>query len=226
MADFTRTLLALLPKGPVWSRALGTKLEALAQGAATEFGRVNDRAADMLAEQDPRTCDETIEDWERVAGLPDPCVDTQPSTLDERRAAVAARIIARGGWSGGPSVPFFEAMLEALGYDETLIEIRRFHRESFTCGSACDAPLDPDEGPGWIYAWEFIAKSIGALDEQAICQIERYLVAHAGATCAFPLVRWSEGTFARSGTATHKNPETLLESSLAEDEMGRDYVGV
>lgn len=226
MPDFTRAILALLPKGPAWTRAVGSKLEALVDGAATEFGRVNDRAGDLLTEADPRTCDETIDDWERVYGLPDSCVETELTALDDRRAALTARVVAAAGPGRNPSTAFFDGLLEALGYDLDLCEIRRFHRDPFTCESACDDALDPDEGPGWIFVWEFVLRAIGSLDETALCQIERYAYEHIGVTAAFPLVQWSEGTFARSGTATHKHPETLLERSLAADEMGRDYYGI
>lgn len=221
-ADYTEKLKELLPPGKFWTRALTSVAHQLYTALAKSFGRVVDRAVDLEAEMDPRTTTELIEDWERIAGLPDPCT-TAPTLLEERRAALTARIISRGGWSGGPSVPFLTSVITALGYAEEDILIRRFHLEPFTCESECDDFLYSDEG-GWRFVWEVIVEH-GALDAQLQCQIDKYALGALGVTFAFPLMSFGDGVFSRAGSGVFTDPETGVQTTLAEDELGTVYLG-
>lgn len=219
--DYVADLEALLPTGGAWPRGEDTVYHQLNAGLAAEFARIDQRAADLLEEMDPRTTTELLPDWERVAGLPDPCT-AAPTTLEGRRAALTARLISRGGWSGGPSVPFLTVLIEALGYDTPVI--RRFHRQPFTCESACNDSLNTDSA-GWMFVWEFITRH-GELDEVLMCQVERYALAHLGLTFAFPLFFFADGTFTRTGTAVFSDPQTGNQSALASGELGTLYLGV
>lgn len=133
-ADYLSQLQALLPQGPAWPRDAGATLTRLLQSMADELARVDGRAAQLLEEADPRTTLELLPDWERVAGLPDPCIAGIATTLAERRAALVDRITAEGG----ASKPYFQAIAERLGYQ---VEIARF--SPFICGlSRCGDPLN------------------------------------------------------------------------------------
>lgn len=128
LADrYLSQLLALLPVGPAWPRDPGTvrhgQLGAIAEGLA----RVEQRGGDLLTEADPRTTLEMLADWERVAGLPDPCSAGIATTLQERRAAVIARLVA----TGGQSLAYFQGLAEALGYRVRIREYR-----PFVCGKS------------------------------------------------------------------------------------------
>lgn len=222
--DFTLLLKQHLPRGKAWQRGVLSVAHALYEGLSAEMQRVQDRADQLLLEMDPRTTTELIADWERVCGLPDPCT-TAPVTLADRRAAVVARIISRGGWSGGPSVAFLTSLIVALGYAEGDIVIRRFQYQEFTCTSECDDMLW-SVAAGWPFVWEFDVKH-GDLDAQLMCQVEKYALAHLGLLFAFPLFFFEDGTFTRSGTsAVLINPQTGEQTTLGIDEMGQLRIGV
>lgn len=219
--DYVTHVKKQFPRGAAWNFLAGTVYSQVANAIAIEFTRVDGRAVDLLAEMDPRTTTELIADWERVCGLPDPCASA-PITLADRRAAVTARLVARGLLS--PSEPFLKSVIVALGYDEDDITIRRFHLDAFHCESECDDPLNT-ETAGWPFVWEFIVKS-GSLDEVVMCQISKAALAHLELTFAFPLVLFDEGTFVRAGTAVFYDPTDGSESNLASGELGTAYVGV
>jgi uncharacterized protein YmfQ (DUF2313 family) len=221
--DYVSEFQALLPSGAAWPRATDAVATELARGLTAEFARVDDRAAQLLLEMDPRTTTELIADWERIAGLPDPCADSAPSDLAGRRAAVTARIIARG--AGGPSVTFLTDVVAALGYDRAHIVIRRFAHQPFTCESACVDELNP-ETAGWMYLWEIVALH-GNLDLTLICQVtNRYALSHLALTFAFPLFYFGDGDFSRAGSGVLTDPETGEQTTLAADTLGTFYFGV
>lgn len=218
--DYVSHVKALFPRGAAWNFAAPIFAQ-VAEAIAIEFGRVDARAEAILLEMDPRTTTELIEDWERVCGLPDTCAEA-PTELADRRAAVTARLVARGALS--PSLPFLRSVIVALGYDEADITIRRFHLDAFTCESECDDPLNT-EAAGWPFVWEIIIKS-GSLDAVAVCQVSRAALAHLALTFAFPLVLFEEGTFVRAGTAVFYDPTDASESNLAANTLGTAYFGV
>jgi uncharacterized protein YmfQ (DUF2313 family) len=105
---YARQLKALLPPGVLWSTEAASALSKLLLGIADELARIDGRAADLLEEWDPRTADETLEDWERVLGITPGESDTEAA----RRLAITAKVIARGG-----STPYYFMQLAvALGF--------------------------------------------------------------------------------------------------------------
>lgn len=119
-------LQALLPSGVAWPREPEAVLTRLLAAWAEELARVDRRAGDLLREADPRATLELLPDWERVAGLPDACAPSAASTIQERRAALVARLTS----TGGQSVAYFRDLAAALGYDA--IEITEYR--PFTVG--------------------------------------------------------------------------------------------
>ena len=109
--DYAEAIADLFPVGAVWPRDPDSVLMQFADGIAAEFSRVSTRDCNLLAEAYPGSATETISDWERVFGLPDPC--TGPlDTLAQRRAAV----IAKMSQVGGQSIAAITACLTALGF--------------------------------------------------------------------------------------------------------------
>lgn len=221
--DYATALRALLPTGAFWDAPEGSVKLELIRGVTREFERVDDRLEQLLLEMNPATTTELVADWERVFGLPDPCLAAAPSTIEGRRAAIVSRLIARGG--NGPSVPFLTDIAVALGYDASDVIIRRFAYQPADCESACVDALN-DEDAGWPYVWEVIAIH-GALDDTLECQIShRYALAHLALTFSFPLFYFGDGTFSRAGTGVLTNPETGEQTTLGPDELGTFYLGV
>lgn len=224
--DYVQLFKQGLPRGAFWQRAIDSVATMLDTGLVQEFERIDLRIADLVNnEMDPRTTTEMLEDWERNFGLPDPCTEP-PTTIEGRRQALTARVIARGGWSGGPSVPFLTSLIVALGYAEEDIEIRRFKFQPYTCNSECDNCLNSDDA-GWIYVWEFVVVH-GTLDSVLQCQVYKYTLGHIGGDSdlmfAFPLVSLSDATFTRAGTAVFTDPVTGCQTALAANELGTVYV--
>ncbi len=135
--DYLEQLQALLPPGDAWTREPDANLTRLLLALAQSLARADARAADLIEEADWRTTSELLPDWERVAGLPDLCVDDQFQTVAERRRWLVSRMTMRGGQSKA----FFISLAAGLGYSITIEECR-----PFICGlSACGDPLGQDD---------------------------------------------------------------------------------
>jgi uncharacterized protein YmfQ (DUF2313 family) len=78
---YLQQLQALLPRGLAWPRAVDAHLTKLLSAFSLEFARVDQRVDDLLDEADPRSTLELLPEWERMAGLPDPCASKQTITL-------------------------------------------------------------------------------------------------------------------------------------------------
>jgi len=112
-------LLALQPPGAALPTDPKSTWAKLLHGLADELSRVDARAGALLDESDPRSTAELLEDWERIAGLPDACAE-DGQTVDQRRAAVHARVAG----IGGQSIQYFVNLAARLGYAVTITEYR------------------------------------------------------------------------------------------------------
>lgn len=167
--DYLAQLQALLPQGFAWPREADAALTKLLLAWADELARVDGRAADLIEEADPRTTAELLADWERVAGLPDPCVEALAGTQTtaQRRAALVAKLTT----IGGQSAAYYIALAASLGYTITVTEFR-----PFVAGSVAGDALTNDE---WIFAWQVNAPA------------ESIVAFAAGRSCAGePLRAW------------------------------------
>lgn len=140
-AAYLAQLQALMPHGLAWSREAEARLASLLGATADELARVDARAADLIAESDPRRSSELLEAWERITGLPDACV-TDLGTVQARRDAVAARL----GQLGDQSRAYFIALAAAVGFPVTITEFRPF---VVGAGGAGDDLTDD----AWAHAW-------------------------------------------------------------------------
>jgi uncharacterized protein YmfQ (DUF2313 family) len=129
--DYLTRLQDLLPTGAIWTREPGAWLTRLLLAIAGPFSRARDTAIDLASEViDPRQATLVLGDWEGELSLPDPCSAGIATTLQERRAAVVARLTA----TGGASPAYFEGLASALGYAATITEFRPFVAGRNRCG--------------------------------------------------------------------------------------------
>jgi uncharacterized protein YmfQ (DUF2313 family) len=140
-ATYRQLLTGLLPQGDAWSREPGSVLGRLLEGFGAEPARAHNRLLDLLDEADPRTTLELLPEWERFAGLPDPCSGLAPS-LAGRREQLTAKVTQRGGQTPA----YFIGLAASLGFVVTITEF-----PAFDCGSDCDAAVN---GPAWLFAWQ------------------------------------------------------------------------
>ncbi len=145
--DYLPALQALLPRGAAWTRAPSAVLTDLLDALAQEFGRVEDKAAELIEEADPRTTSDMLADWERVVGLPDDC--SAPTTIAGRMAALLAKLTGRGGQHEA----FYVALSADAGYTVT---IERNPYQPFTSGSAVGDALTNDE---WQFVFRVVTES-------------------------------------------------------------------
>lgn len=143
-ADIQSQLYKLFPPGPIWSRVVGGRFAAFLAGAAEELARVHNEIAGLVDEFDPSTTDDLLEDWERVAGLPEPCDPDPPTDKPTRRQLLVAKLRSVGGQT--PS--YYKAISDAAtGEDCTINE---FSGSLFTAGSTAGSPL---YSSGWAFWW-------------------------------------------------------------------------
>ncbi len=139
--EYKENLKDLLPQGLMWPRENGTGLDKFLYAVATELARVDSRVRDMLREAYPLSSAELLEDWERVVGLPEPCVGT-PTDVQTRRQAVHEKL----GRRGGQSRQYFIDLAAKYGFTITIAEYNTFRAGHSSAG-------DPVNGPQWRFAW-------------------------------------------------------------------------
>jgi uncharacterized protein YmfQ (DUF2313 family) len=155
-----------------------------------EFARVDQRIDDLIDEADPRTTLEMLPDWERLAGLPDPCV-TSEQTVEQRQSALVSKLTMQGGQSRA----YYIQTAEDLGYPAATIE----EYFPFTCESYCDEFLNsiadrhtwtiflPSDGGFEVMTCESpcdsFLQSFG--DEVIECRINQYKPAHTKVLFAY-----------------------------------------
>ena len=116
---YASQIAKLLPPGVLWNFEEDSTLRGALLGIADEFTRVRIRGTHLIDETDPRTASETLEDWERVLGLPDELITTIPAGMPERRVAITQKVVSRGG----QNYDFFDVLCAAAGYPLVSIEL-------------------------------------------------------------------------------------------------------
>ena len=138
--EYRDALAGLLPTGGAWPRDPASALMRFLASLAAELSRLDGRVAQLLAETDPASTTELLTDWERVVGLPDPCV-TLAQTVAERRLALEGRLTS----VGGQSRRFFIDLGTRLGYSITIDEFA-------SSGAATSAGIS-FTGDEWASIW-------------------------------------------------------------------------
>lgn len=140
---YKEQLKQLLPQGMAWPKDDESTLSQLLHGFAEELARVDGRAWQLIEEIDPRTTTELLEDWERVAGLPESCVGELSETIQARRDAVVEKITS----IGNQSPQYFIDIAAKLGFEITITEFRPFRAGHSHAG-------DPVYDEEWAYWWQ------------------------------------------------------------------------
>ncbi len=130
--DYRYLLLALLPNGKLWDdlRQPGSGLYEILDACAQEFARVHARGIDLRNELDPRYTVELLPDWEAFVATPDKCSAALVTTLQERRAAMLAKLT----YKGGQTKQFYLDLATSLGYSITIDEYKPFVCGLSQCG--------------------------------------------------------------------------------------------
>lgn len=90
-----------------------------------------------------------LADWERVLGLPDPCLQGVSQTVRQRINAVVSK---RRGY-GGQTKSFFIGLAKALGYDITITVFRPARAGIARAGDAIN-------GGNWNWTWRVNAPAV------------------------------------------------------------------
>jgi uncharacterized protein YmfQ (DUF2313 family) len=139
--QYLAQLQALLPQGAAWPREPGVVLTDVLRAPAEELARADARAEQLVDEADPRTTLELLVDWERVAGLPDPCFG-ESLTISGRRASLFQKLTELGGASRA----YFISVAEAIGFTVTITEFTKH-----TVQHSVDHPI---YGEQWNFVWQ------------------------------------------------------------------------
>jgi uncharacterized protein YmfQ (DUF2313 family) len=146
--DYQLELLALPAPGLAFSREPASNWGKLMLAFGDGLARADAKGEQLLAEGDPRTTSDMLDDWEEALGLPDSC--TGPVVdVNQRRALAFERHSGQGGQSKG----FFVDLAATLGYPITITphSARRYGRA--LCGTAY-------AGWQWDYVWDVHAPPV------------------------------------------------------------------
>jgi uncharacterized protein YmfQ (DUF2313 family) len=176
MADHIRwayVLKALLPEGRLFdemetppAQGEGPVIWLLLKAFGKELERLELRIHVALAEMDPRTATETLDEWEKMYGLPDVRVPVLPSGTAQRRAVVVAKVISRGAQNAAA----YELLINACGWE--LIELRKVWTFPWLdCESEHDGYVG---GMEWALTVEFLVGG-ETLDSLPLADLTRVL---------------------------------------------------
>ncbi|APW38958.1 hypothetical protein RD110_18555 [Rhodoferax koreense] len=168
-ADYAQQQLGLLPIGPAWPVEGDNASVRIFDPTATALQALHQRAEQLLEEADARTASELLDDWERVVGLPDPCLDPPGSTAERRR-----RVVQRLTYQGGQSAAFFIGFLAALGYAGATVDVFRPMRANSKCNAAIN------QG-GWRFGWRV---NVPAAANKKVMTVR--------GRCSDPLASWGD----------------------------------
>jgi uncharacterized protein YmfQ (DUF2313 family) len=116
--DYGQVAIDHLPPGDAWPREPGSMMARFWLAVADTFYRLHRRCCDLLRESFPPTAVETLGEWEKVLGLPDPCVGRLGETIAERQRDVALKLISRGGQRPA----YYIGLARILGYEIDIVE--------------------------------------------------------------------------------------------------------
>ena len=142
MTNNLASLVALLPIGEAWPREQELLRDMVLEGMATAFDYAEERSGNLLNEYDARSVSELLSDFERVLGLPDGCFSNLGDGVGLRRAAVVAKLRARGGQNAA----YYEALVASLGFQSQVVEYFPFRAGK----SAANDALTNDP---WAHWW-------------------------------------------------------------------------
>lgn len=134
-SGYARQLKQLLPQGALWNLEPSSWISKVILAMSAEFAHIENRGRKLITESDPRTADETLEEWESFLSLPDERVTSVVDlTDDERRVAITQKYTSQGGQSDS----FFIELAAACGYTVTVSNYNAdLLRVGFRVGDRC-----------------------------------------------------------------------------------------
>ena len=141
-ASYFQQLQQLLPPGPAFDLELQPDLAQMLAAFAPELARIDQNNEALLLELNPATASVLLPVWEGYLGLPDVCVVPGSQTLEQRRAAVIAKLTA----TGAPQLSFYQRLGVQSGVP---IQIEEFRPCRVGPASAGDFLY----GDGWPWSW-------------------------------------------------------------------------
>lgn len=174
--NYLSQLFSLLPRGPAWPRNPDSIIGRLLLAVADMFARIDARTRSMIDEADPRTTTWLLPLFEKMLGLPEPCVTMSgiSQSIEQRRAAVVARLTE----IGGASKRFFIFLAKKMGYPNAVIDTYR----PMTCNDDCNDALW-SQGDRWT--WQIAVP----YDDAGV------FVATCNSDCNTPLQTWGDVGF-------------------------------
>lgn len=142
--NFDELLTKLLPPGPAWHRKEGSPGNAVLKSGSDQLQKVDSYADSLIDEADPRTAQQTFDDWLRVYGLPDDCLKYLENLTDEQLRRALLVKVKRSGLTAA----FFKEL--GLVFD---IDIDTNYCDPFRVNSRADARL---YGPEWSHAFVLV----------------------------------------------------------------------
>lgn len=115
--DYQHQVNALLPRGLIWKRTVGTALDAILYCLEREAARIDGRAGNVIEEADPRTSIEELERWFSDWGVPSECLKALGDPSQEQ---VRQELLAKITSNMGLTKAFFQSLGATLGYDTTV----------------------------------------------------------------------------------------------------------
>lgn len=146
MTTLADQLRLLLP--PVSYEGRAPKLSATIEAEANALALTEGKSNSVYSAIFPNS-GEGLSDWERVLGLPDPCLTGVAQSVGQRIQAVVSKVQARGGQSRS----FFIALAKSLGYDITITTFRPARTGLARAG-------DPLYGGDWAFTWRVNAPAV------------------------------------------------------------------
>lgn len=140
---YKELILNLFPNGRAWNKLRNSKFTKLIETYSKEFVRVHKRVDQVLEEADPRTISETMDDWERVLGLPDSCTFGVDQSFEERKLTILQKLTT----GGGANAAFFEEIATQFGYPD--VKVTNYKR----CRSGAARSGDSITNIGWEFVF-------------------------------------------------------------------------
>jgi uncharacterized protein YmfQ (DUF2313 family) len=176
-----KVIQRLLPPGPLWDLETQPGLAAAADAMVAQTNAVNNAVRLFVLQMFPWTITYLLDAWIAELDLPWPCGDL-PTTDDEKRALIAARIAAQGG----QSVAYLVGVAAAFGIAIVIVEwpfgkTARFGRVRF--GTARFGTT------AQMHVFEVQAPSGTSADDRARleCLIDAFKPAHTQAIYSYTL---------------------------------------
>lgn len=144
--DYDHALSNLLPPGPAWNRQRGSPGSAVLTSGANALTRIDAIAMRLVDEALPATCMETFQDWLRVYGLPDDCMQGLDMTEEQLRQALLL-LVKRSGMTK----EFYREL--GLIFD---LDIETGSADPFTVDARVDARIFGDQ---WSHAYVLVVRT-------------------------------------------------------------------